>query len=76
MPELPEVELARGYLEAAVLCQPIEEVLVEDERILSRITPAEIEQHLAKRASAQFKGMVRGSFWSWTGGCGSQFIWA
>ncbi|MGB3920062.1 Fpg/Nei family DNA glycosylase [Methanothrix sp.] len=50
MPELPEVELARGYLEAAVLCQPIEEVLVEDERILSRITPAEIEQHLAKKS--------------------------
>lgn len=50
MPELPEVELARGYLEAAVLCQPIEEVLVEDERILSRLTPAEIEQHLAKKS--------------------------
>lgn len=42
MPELPEVESAREYLQAAVLCQPIEEVRVMDGRILSRTTSAQL----------------------------------
>ena len=47
MPELPEVESTREYLEAAVLSQPIEEVQVMDERILFRTTPAGIGRCLA-----------------------------
>ena len=47
MPELPEVESTREYLEAAVLCQPIQEVRVMDERILCRTTPARLGQCLA-----------------------------
>lgn len=46
MPELPEVEAAREYLQATVLCQPIEEVRIGDGRILSHITPAQLAQSL------------------------------
>ena len=46
MPELPEVESAREYLESAVLCQPIQEVLIRDERILSQVTPVKLNQCL------------------------------
>ena len=50
MPELPEVESAREYLEATVLAQPIKEVRVMDERILCQVTPSEIGQRLAKKS--------------------------
>lgn len=50
MPELPEVESARVYLEATVLCQLIEEVRVMDGRILCRTTSAQISRCLAKKS--------------------------
>lgn len=49
MPELPEVESTREYLEATVLSLPIEEVRVKDERILSLVSPAQLGQCLAEK---------------------------
>lgn len=60
MPELPEVEAAREYLEATALCQPIKEVLVKDDRILSRTTPADICQRLA---TMSFRSVKRHGKW-------------
>ena len=55
MPELPEVETAREYLEATVVCQPIAEVRVTDERILSRVTSSRLSQSLAKKSFRSVK---------------------
>ncbi len=60
MPELPEVEAAREYLEATVLCQPIKEVQVKDDRILFRTTPASICQRLA---TMSFQSVKRHGKW-------------
>ena len=51
MPELPEVESTREYLEATVLAQPIKEVRVMDERILCRTTSAQLGRCLAGKVS-------------------------
>lgn len=49
MPELPEVEMARRYLQATSLHQTILSAEVLDERILSGVTAARLEQSLAGR---------------------------
>ncbi len=46
MPELPEVEMARRYLEATSLCQTIKIVRVLENRILSGISAGFLEQSL------------------------------
>ena len=47
MPELPEVEMARRYLQATILLQPIRAVAVLDERILSGVSAEALELSLA-----------------------------
>jgi len=47
MPELPEVEMARRYLEAFALLQTIRKAEVKDERILARVSAKELEEALA-----------------------------
>ena len=47
MPELPEVETTRIYLEATALLQPIKAAVVKDERILSGVTAKALELSLA-----------------------------
>ncbi len=56
MPELPEVEAARKYLEATVLLQPIRTATVMDERILSGVSPKELVLSLTGK---QFKSVQR-----------------
>ena len=46
MPELPEVEMARRYLEATSLYQPIKTVKVKDVRILNDVSAQAVEQSL------------------------------
>jgi formamidopyrimidine-DNA glycosylase len=46
MPELPEVEMARRYLEATSLCQTIKAAKVLDERILNSVSAELLEQSL------------------------------
>lgn len=50
MPELPEVESAREYLEKRVLCQTITAVLIRDGRILSSVSSADLEAGLAEKS--------------------------
>jgi len=47
MPELPEVEAARIYLEATILLQPIRAAEVLDDRILTGVSSEELEVSLA-----------------------------
>jgi formamidopyrimidine-DNA glycosylase len=47
MPELPEVEAARRYLESTILLQPIRAAEVLDNRILSGVSPDALEISLA-----------------------------
>jgi formamidopyrimidine-DNA glycosylase len=47
MPELPEVEMARRYLEATALHQIIRAAKVKDGRILARVSARELEEALA-----------------------------
>jgi len=47
MPELPEVEMARRYLEATALHQTIQAAEVKDGRILARVSARELEEALA-----------------------------
>lgn len=47
MPELPEVEMARRYLEATALRQTIRATEVKDERILAKVSARELEEALA-----------------------------
>jgi len=47
MPELPEVEMARRYLEATSLQQTIRAAEVKDERILAKVSATELEEGLA-----------------------------
>jgi formamidopyrimidine-DNA glycosylase len=47
MPELPEVEMARMYLQATILLQPIRAAAVLDERILSGVSAKALELSLA-----------------------------
>jgi formamidopyrimidine-DNA glycosylase len=47
MPELPEVEAARMYLETTILLQPIRTAEVLDNRILSGVSPEALEISLA-----------------------------
>ena len=47
MPELPEVEMVRRYLEATVLHQTIQAAEVKDERILVKVSATEFEEALA-----------------------------
>lgn len=49
MPELPDVETFRRYLDAHGLNQTIEEVAVGDERVVKRATPAELADYLQGR---------------------------
>jgi formamidopyrimidine-DNA glycosylase len=49
MPELPEVEMARRYLEATSLSQTIVAAKVKDPRILFGVSAKQIEQTLAGR---------------------------
>lgn len=58
MPELPEVETTRIYLEATALLQPIKAAVVKDERILSGVTAKALELSLAGKQflSAQRHG--------------------
>ncbi len=58
MPELPEVEAARIYLEATALHQSIRAAVVKDRRILSGVTPEVLEFSLAGKQflSAQRHG--------------------
>jgi formamidopyrimidine-DNA glycosylase len=53
MPELPEVEMARRYLEATSLSQTIVAAKVKDPRILSGVSAKQIEQNLG-RSEVQF----------------------
>jgi formamidopyrimidine-DNA glycosylase len=46
MPELPEVEMARRYLEATSLCKTIKMARVNDDRILSGVSAGLLEQSL------------------------------
>ena len=46
MPELPDVETFRRYLDATGLHQTVEEVVVADERVVERATPAELVRFL------------------------------
>ncbi|MFZ2472245.1 MAG: DNA-formamidopyrimidine glycosylase family protein [Methanothrix sp.] len=47
MPELPEVEMARRYLEATSLHQTIRAAEVRDGRILAKVSATEVEEALA-----------------------------
>jgi formamidopyrimidine-DNA glycosylase len=47
MPELPEVEMARRYLQSTSLLQTIQRAEVKDERILARVSAKELEEALA-----------------------------
>ena len=49
MPELPEVEMARRYLQATSLHRTILSARILDERILSGVTASRLEQALAGR---------------------------
>jgi formamidopyrimidine-DNA glycosylase len=50
MPELPDVETFRRYLEGMALGQPIRRVRVEAPRVLDGITPHELDRRLEGRA--------------------------
>jgi formamidopyrimidine-DNA glycosylase len=56
MPELPEVEMARRYLEATSLHQTIRAAEVKDERILAGVSARELEKALAGK---QFECTIR-----------------
>jgi formamidopyrimidine-DNA glycosylase len=56
MPELPEVEMARRYLQAKALHQTISSAEVKDKRILARISVKEVEEALAGK---QFHSATR-----------------
>ena len=56
MPELPEVEMARRYLQATALHQTIRAAEVKDERILSKVSARELEMALAGK---QFECAMR-----------------
>ena len=56
MPELPEVEMARRYLQGVTLLQPIGAVSVLDERILSGVSSKALECSLAR---SQFTSIHR-----------------
>ncbi|MCK9565954.1 MAG: hypothetical protein M0Q43_07890 [Methanothrix sp.] len=56
MPELPEVEKARRYLEATALHQTIRAAEVKDERILAKVSARELEKALAGK---QFECAIR-----------------
>ena len=47
MPELPEVEMARRYLQATALHQIIRAAKVKDGRILAKVSARELEEALA-----------------------------
>jgi formamidopyrimidine-DNA glycosylase len=47
MPELPEVEMARRYLEATSLHQTIQAAMVKDGRILAKVPAKDLEEALA-----------------------------
>ncbi len=47
MPELPEVEMARRYLEATALRQTIRKAEVKDERMLAKVSAKKVEEALA-----------------------------
>ncbi|OIN57888.1 Fpg/Nei family DNA glycosylase [Arsenicibacter rosenii] len=55
MPELPEVETRRQYLEASSLYQPIEHILVEDHKLLT----VDYETLLGKLVGCSFTGTRR-----------------
>ncbi|HDS60002.1 MAG TPA: hypothetical protein ENN54_06945 [Thermoplasmatales archaeon] len=46
MPELPEVEMARRYLDATALHQPIHRVTVKHQRILGNVSAARLRERL------------------------------
>ncbi|MGC9554282.1 MAG: Fpg/Nei family DNA glycosylase [Thermoplasmatota archaeon] len=46
MPELPEVEMARRYLDATALHQPIHQVTVKHQRILGNVSAARLRERL------------------------------
>jgi formamidopyrimidine-DNA glycosylase len=56
MPELPEVEMVRRYLEATSLFQIIRAAEVKDERILAKVSAKNLEEGLAGQ---QFRSSLR-----------------
>jgi len=56
MPELPEVEMARRYLEATALLQTIRTAVVKDERILAGVSATELKKALSGK---QFECAIR-----------------
>jgi formamidopyrimidine-DNA glycosylase len=49
MPELPDIEIYRRYLDSTALYHVIEEVVVEDERIIKDIDPADFAASLTQK---------------------------
>ena len=64
MPELPEVEMARRYLEGAALHQTIETAEVRDERILFKVSARIWRKPWPASSFSRPEGMAKGSFWS------------
>jgi formamidopyrimidine-DNA glycosylase len=62
MPELPEVEMARRYLQAKALHQTISSAEVKDKRILARISVKEVEEPLPASSFTAQRVTARGSF--------------
>ena len=56
MPELPDVETFRRYLDATALHQPVAEVAVADERVVQGTTPQGLGRYLHGRC---FEGTLR-----------------
>ncbi|HKK14259.1 MAG TPA: DNA-formamidopyrimidine glycosylase family protein [Gammaproteobacteria bacterium] len=49
MPELPDVEVFKRYLDATALHQPIDQVTVRDERVLGRVSSRTLRHRLSGR---------------------------
>ncbi len=62
MPELPEVEMARRYLQATALHQTIRAAEVKDERILARVSATELRRPWSGSSFTVPCGTARGSF--------------
>jgi formamidopyrimidine-DNA glycosylase len=60
MPELPEVEMVRRYLEKTTLGKTIEKVEVRDNRILRRVSAKELENRMA---GLKFRSVRRHGKW-------------
>ena len=45
MPELPDVEVMKTYLDATALHQKISDVIIDDTIVLENLTPAKLRQN-------------------------------